>query len=226
MIRRYDYTSIKNRLTTLIQEKDDAQSWKDMWESSTGLIFIEMLASGEEHLGYYLERRVIENYINTAILQSSVYNLAAEKGYVPGRKLAAAANARLVFDVPVTEALVIPRGSVLDASNPVSTFDDYAVSVGNTEIGIGDGSSAYFSATLAKMEECYGQSVTGHTHTPAILRAAWQVGCTERYDVDYVSGPSSWLHASCLVYPNGSRQMINSIGGNWRLTEGSYSMAA
>ena len=153
MIRRYDYTSIKNRLTTLIQEKDDAQSWKDMWESSTGLIFIEMLASGEEHLGYYLERRVIENYINTAILQSSVYNLAAEKGYVPGRKLAAAANARLVFDVPVTEALVIPRGSVLDASNPVSTFEDYAVSVGNTEIGIGDGSSAYFSATLAKMEE-------------------------------------------------------------------------
>jgi len=75
---------------------------------------------------------------------------------------------------------------------------------------------------IKTIEASYGLSITGHAHTPEILRGAWQVGTTSLLKLGYNRGPSSWMHASCLVYPNGSRQMINAINGDWRLEEDSY----
>jgi len=69
--------------------------------------------------------------------------------------------------------------------------------------------------TIRGMETSYGTSVTGHSHTPEILRGAFQVGCSCYLKLDYNRGPSSWLHTSCLVYPCGARQLINSIEGKW-----------
>lgn len=72
--------------------------------------------------------------------------------------------------------------------------------------------------SLMSMESAYGLSVTGHAHTPEILRGSWQVGTTSKLNLDYTKGsPSSWFHSACLVYPNGSRQLINVVGGKWRL---------
>jgi hypothetical protein len=70
--------------------------------------------------------------------------------------------------------------------------------------------------SLKSMENGYGNSVSGHSHTPEILRGAWQVGTTSLLKLDYNKGMSSWLHSSCFVYANGSRQLINSINGCWR----------
>ena len=75
---------------------------------------------------------------------------------------------------------------------------------------------------LKSIETSYGLSVTGHSHTPEILRGAYQVGTTSYLKLGYNRGPSSWMHASCLVYPDGSRQLINAINGDWRMEEGSY----
>jgi hypothetical protein len=75
---------------------------------------------------------------------------------------------------------------------------------------------------IKNIEGSYGLSVTGHSHTPEILRGAYQVGTSSYLKLSYNRGPSSWMHSSCLVYPDGSRQMINSIGGEWRLEEGSF----
>lgn len=72
--------------------------------------------------------------------------------------------------------------------------------------------------SLRAMERSYGNSISGHTHTPAILRGAWQVGTCSILRPEYAKGPSSWFHTSCLVYPNGQRQLINFIGGEYRLT--------
>lgn len=72
-------------------------------------------------------------------------------------------------------------------------------------------------ASLRSMEEAYGNSVSGHSHTPEILRTAWRVGTSSLLKLDYNEGPSSWMHTSCLVYPNGMRQLINVIAGKWRL---------
>lgn len=70
--------------------------------------------------------------------------------------------------------------------------------------------------TIANLEKVYGAGNFGHSHTPAILRDAWQHGCTQILDPDFVSGGSSWMHSSIIQYPNGSRQMIHSVRGKWR----------
>jgi hypothetical protein len=71
--------------------------------------------------------------------------------------------------------------------------------------------------SLRGMERAYGSSNTGHAHSPEILRRAWQAGTSSYLNVDYNKGPSSWFHSSILTYPNGMRQNINSVGGEWRL---------
>jgi hypothetical protein len=67
------------------------------------------------------------------------------------------------------------------------------------------------------LERAYGKCVIGHSHTPGILRGVYQVGTSSLFDLGYNKGPSSWMHCSCLVYPNGHRQLINSINGKWKL---------
>lgn len=71
--------------------------------------------------------------------------------------------------------------------------------------------------SVKAMEAAYGQSITGHTHTPEILRGAWCVGTSSYLKLDYNRGPSSWLHSSCLLYKDGSRQLVNCIEGEYRL---------
>lgn len=58
--------------------------------------------------------------------------------------------------------------------------------------------------------------VIGHSHSPGILEGAYQVGVSAYLDLEYAVGPSSWLHTHCLIYPNGSRTLINLINGEWR----------
>lgn len=79
------------------------------------------------------------------------------------------------------------------------------------------GSHGDLEASLIAIEKAYGNAVTGHSHTPAILRGIFRVGTTSKLKLGYNRGASSWVHSSCLVYSNGSRQLINSIFGKWRL---------
>jgi hypothetical protein len=72
-------------------------------------------------------------------------------------------------------------------------------------------------ASILSTESTYGNSITGHTHTPEILRGAWTVGTSSRLRLDYnKGGASSWMLTSCLLYTGGSRQLINVIEGAWR----------
>lgn len=71
--------------------------------------------------------------------------------------------------------------------------------------------------SLRSIEKAYGQSVTGHSHTPGILRGAWSVGTSSKLKLDYNVGPSSWLNTHCVVYSDGTRQLINIINGKWKL---------
>lgn len=70
--------------------------------------------------------------------------------------------------------------------------------------------------TTTVIERTYGNSVTGHTHTPEILRGAWVVGTSTFLNLPYnEGGASSWLQTMGVVYYNGSRQLINVINGKW-----------
>lgn len=57
--------------------------------------------------------------------------------------------------------------------------------------------------------------VLGHSHSPAIREGAYQVGVSARLDLEYASGPSSWMHTHCIVYPNGTRTLIHIIDGKY-----------
>lgn len=61
------------------------------------------------------------------------------------------------------------------------------------------------------------KTVIGHSHSPGILEGAYQVGGSSRLGLEYLRGPSSWMHTHCLIYPNGKRALLNIINGKWRL---------
>jgi len=66
-------------------------------------------------------------------------------------------------------------------------------------------------------ELSFGSSITGHSHTVSILRNAWTVGTNSYLTLDYTVGnPTSWIHANCVVFKEGKRQMLISIKGKWK----------
>lgn len=71
--------------------------------------------------------------------------------------------------------------------------------------------------SIKNMAQTFDKSVSGHIHTPGIYRGAWVVGTSSYLRLEYTKGPSSWMNTLCLVYPNGSRQLISVINGRWKL---------
>lgn len=81
----------------------------------------------------------------------------------------------------------------------------------------GDKGSNGSRGTLENMEKAYGKGVFAHSHTPGILRDAWAVGTSTYLHLLYNIGASSWLHTTCHLYPNGMRQLINIIDGEYTI---------
>jgi len=67
------------------------------------------------------------------------------------------------------------------------------------------------------LENAYGRSVSGHSHTPEIYRDTIKVGTSSELNLDYNSGyASSWMNTHALIYETGSFQLVNIINGKWR----------
>ncbi len=94
---------------------------------------------------------------------------------------------------------------------------DESYMVAGIELGAhGDKGANGSKGSANTLEKGYGNCVVGHSHTPKIVRGFWQLGTSTYLKLPYTEGTSSWCHTSCLIYPNGTRQLINSIGGKWR----------
>ena len=96
---------------------------------------------------------------------------------------------------------------------------DESLRVGNIDIELGfhgDQGNNGGRGSIRTFSKIGPKSVIGHSHSPGILEGVYQVGVTARLDLEYASGPSSWMHTHCIIYPNGSRALINVIGGEWR----------
>ncbi len=61
-----------------------------------------------------------------------------------------------------------------------------------------------------------GYYILGHSHTPGVYKNVLQTGTSTRLDMEYVTGPSSWLNSHVLVYANGLATHLDVIGGRWR----------
>lgn len=94
---------------------------------------------------------------------------------------------------------------------------DQDYKVADIECGVhGDKGPNGSRGSLRSLEQAYGACVVAHSHTPGILRDAWQNGTSTKLQLEYNDGASSWMHSSTLIYPNCARQMIHSIFGAWR----------
>jgi len=60
------------------------------------------------------------------------------------------------------------------------------------------------------------KTVIGHSHSPGIDKGSYQVGTSSSMNLDYNIGPSTWHQCHCLIYPNGKRQLLFIVNGEWR----------
>jgi hypothetical protein len=56
-----------------------------------------------------------------------------------------------------------------------------------------------------------GNCVTAHTHSASIMRNTYTVGTVGLMDMKYNVGLSAWTRTCCLIYNNGTKQLINFI---------------
>lgn len=71
-------------------------------------------------------------------------------------------------------------------------------------------------ASMLGLENAYGKSITGHAHTPEILRGAVRVGTSTHLTLPYTDGPSSWINTHAMLWGNGKVQLVHIIDGKWR----------
>ncbi|NJO48293.1 MAG: hypothetical protein HC840_01095 [Leptolyngbyaceae cyanobacterium RM2_2_4] len=117
------------------------------------------------------------------------------------------------------EALsMVKQPKHMDKLQWLSVDEDYVV--GGIHLGAhGDKSANGARGSIKGLAKSYPHCVIGHSHTPGIFKGAFQVGTTSLLRLGYNKGPSSWVHASCLVYRNGQRQLVNAINGKWKLDD-------
>lgn len=82
----------------------------------------------------------------------------------------------------------------------------------------GDAGTNGSRGSLLQYSRLAFKNIIGHSHSPGILKGAYQVGTSSKLKMEYTKGPSSWMHTHCIIYPNGKRQLINIINGKWRKT--------
>lgn len=71
-------------------------------------------------------------------------------------------------------------------------------------------------ASVHGLENAYGKSISGHRHTPEILRNTFVVGTSTYLSLGYNEGPSSWMNTHAMLWENGKVQLVNIINGKWR----------
>lgn len=94
---------------------------------------------------------------------------------------------------------------------------DESFTVCGIELGFhGDQGTNGARGSLASFSKIGPKVVIGHSHTPGIREGAYQVGLSADMNLSYQSGPSSWMHTHCVIYPDGSRTLIHIVDGEYR----------
>ena len=90
--------------------------------------------------------------------------------------------------------------------------EDISHKVYGVEVGVhGDRGANGSKGSLQIFEKGLGNCVVAHAHSAAIIRNAFCVGTVGVMDMGYNKGLSSWTRTCCLIYKNGTKQLINFI---------------
>lgn len=111
---------------------------------------------------------------------------------------------------PLQYAIETVLGYISDSVKWLKTDESYKMY--GVQLGChGDRGANGGRGNLTVFEKGLGNSVTAHTHTAAILRNVCSVGTSSLMDMGYNTGLSNWTRTCCLVYKNGTKQLINFI---------------
>ncbi len=185
------YQFLKTELDNLVKTVD---SWSKEFPESK---FVVVASNHNEHLEKYLDSgRFVEdihNYriaLDLAIWRADGYNVLEK--YIESK-----------------------LGNV---KNFIWLKRDQDFKVSGVQLSVhGDVGANGARGTATGIEKSYVDSISGHSHSPRILRSAWVVGTCTKLKLSYTQGPSSWLHTSALLYENAQRQLINSLDGKWKI---------
>ena len=104
-----------------------------------------------------------------------------------------------------------------DTTNTLWLTDDYPFIVEGIYLGYhGHRGPNGARGSIKNLSKIGAKTIIGHTHSPGIDKGCYQVGTSTWLKLDYTSGPSSWHNTHCLVHPNGKRQLVNIVNGEWR----------
>lgn len=96
---------------------------------------------------------------------------------------------------------------------------EQSVKVAGYELGQhGENGANGSRGSIQSLGRAHDKIVVGHSHSPNIFYSAIQVGTNSKLHLPYAIGASSWMHANCVIYPNGTFQLITFLDKNWHLT--------
>lgn len=200
-LAEHDKISLEDELSILTTELNDICTWVN------GRIIV-VKSNHDEVLSRYLqEARYINDPVNLRFASQLVAPMI--DGIDP--LVYAIKNIAKLSNKPLTKLNQTAKILFLER--------DESFKIAGIELGVhGDiGANGSRGGNLGVFERSYGACVVGHSHSAEILRDVWRVGTTSQMRLDYTSGASSWTHSSCLVYANGSRQLIHNVNGRWRI---------
>lgn len=93
---------------------------------------------------------------------------------------------------------------------------DESFSLGGVELSLhGDQGPNGARGSVQNLRRIGVKTMVGHSHSPAIEEGCYQVGTSTPLQLEYNSGPSSWLNAHGVIYANGKRAILPIIDGLW-----------
>jgi len=112
----YDYDELVQQLIDRLKAKG---TWKDTYQSATGMTLIELYAYLANMLLYYIERRTEECFLGTAQNKSSIINLVRLLNYVPKRNVSAVGSVQFSISAAVEGRIYIPQYTEIYTANNI-----------------------------------------------------------------------------------------------------------
>ncbi|QIG66054.1 metallophosphatase domain-containing protein [Ochrobactrum phage vB_OspM_OC] len=182
----------------LSQCADDLDMLADMLGETGDIIIVK--SNHDEWLSRYLDDgRFMADYEN----QYVAFDLARK---------------RIEDDQDILEYAINTYGEPSCASRVQYLDRQSSFVIGGVELGShGDIGTNGAKGSLDAIETAWGNAVIGHFHSAAIYRGVFRVGTSTKLKLEYTNSISSWTQTHCLVYDNGSRQLITLIGDSWKI---------
>jgi hypothetical protein len=107
--------SLLERIPALLPE------WTRRDSSDFGIVMIELFSAAADILAFYADRIINEPFLSTAVMRSSVLDIATMLGYTPASPAAATGSVTFTITASAPGAVTIPAGTRLAVPGTVGT---------------------------------------------------------------------------------------------------------